>query len=235
MKKILFGLITCIALPALMPSSISAGDEAEPFEALATDVLREQMRALTGDAQQAFRVDETLSSGLFGFSANATIAVPLIVLKEARTVGDVRAYLALRRVYRPDTAGRQRRLEDTSELLGYAGLAMIYSGLQSQESSRENSLSDLDNAPIDVAPFKPDSVAVSAALAAGGCEADAVAMLSRLSRYATNSGVPSGLIRVATDAREILRDLGMFAFHPAGACDRLDDPSFELMKQSLGI
>jgi len=224
------GRLAPLAVAFLAPSGTMASAAATTAEV--ENLLADQWGALGGGAHQIFKVDETSGTGLFGSTENGAAIVPLKVLMQARTAGDLKVYLALRRIYRPNLEGRQRRLDKASNLLGYAGLAMGYAGLESRGAVR-GTAPELDNFEVEVAASRPTSVQIAKALGAGGCEADAIVMLTALSKSAGNSADFVASPAVASDARRVLHDLGMFAFHPSAACDRSEDASFLAMKQSL--
>lgn len=213
----------------------------------AAAVLANQWAALGGDADQIFLVDETSAAGLFPPRRNGAVVVPAALLSEARTAGDIRAYLALRRAYHPGTARRPRHLDATATALGYLGLGLGYAGLEGRQNDRgriaggaadpdrriSNAAfpsSDLDNAPASTPQNRPSPARLAEALAKGGCESDAIALLTRLAARATGARRSDA---VATDAARVLHDLGMFAFHPASRCDRIEDPALAVLKVAL--
>jgi hypothetical protein len=226
------GRLAPLVVALLAPSGAMAAEAAASKTAYAENRLADQWEALNGGAHRTFRIDEASSEGLFGPMGNDEAVIPLDVLMQARALGDLKVYFALRQIYRPNLGDRQRRLDGVSNLLGYAGLAMGYAGLEGRNSAHGTS-PNFDNFQVEVAASRPTSVQIAKALGAGGCEADAIVMLTALSKSAGNGANSVGSQAVARDARRVLHDLGMFAFHPSTICDRPEDASLLAVKQSL--
>ena len=204
--------------------------EALPAEAAAAHLLSAQWQSLGGASSQIFQIDSGSGAGLFEPPRNGVIHVPLAVLKEARTSGDLRSYLAMLRVYRPSLREPVRRSRVADALLGLSGLLLSGRVYDRDVADPNRKLpyyppSELDNFPVASSDDDHDNLRLADSLGAGGCEGDALAMLTRLSR--TSAG------RVANDARRAIRDLGMFAFHPSTVCDHPVADSFSAVQESL--
>lgn len=233
-KWLLHGLAVAVATAGGTGSYARTAADTAPADIAAT-LLAEQWSAISSTEPPKFVVRDGTTVGLFDAARNGVVTVPLAVLREARSIGDIQAYLALRRVYWPDKAEPHRHHDVANALLGYTSLLVSETVRDRDTADPQHGIpyyppSALDNAPGDPPSRSGGALLLSTAITQGGCPANAIAMLKRLS---SDGAAPQHGLTVQQDARAVLRALGMFAFHPPAICNRSEDRLFAALKSSL--
>lgn len=230
-------LAVCIASVAAVsvPGTAKAPANMEDVRiVVARQVVADQAFLLTGSRLARFSVVDGRDVGFLTRADAGVVTLPLDLLRAARSVGDVRALLAVRAAY-ADDGPTKRPNRVARAILDYAGLLVSehVRGRNLEDPDWDPSSrppSELDNPPPGHANYGQTAFRVRKAMAAGGCESSVVAALERLAHVQTEDQTRGRLQR---DAGRVLRDLGMFAHHPSATCDREENAAFAQLTSLL--